>query len=147
MHPAQPPDPDRSPDLRELEARLRALPQPEIPAGLAARLLAAIPPDRPHPRRRSRTAWLGLTGASAAAASALAVVLLWPPDEPPVTPPVVTRPAPPAETRRPDLADRPFSWSQVRRSLETSEAPAFTWPLDTPSPLGASAAVSAGMLE
>jgi hypothetical protein len=35
------PHPDQS--LRALEARLRALPEPAVPAGLEARLLAAIP--------------------------------------------------------------------------------------------------------
>src|SRR5947207_2007566 len=71
-HPEQPPNPGRSSE--SLEARLRALPQPPVPADLEARLLAAIPPARPAPRRRWAV-WAGVAGALAAAC--LLAVLAW----------------------------------------------------------------------
>jgi WD40 repeat protein len=73
MHSERRPKPDRSPE--SLEARLRALPRPHVPAGLEARLLATIPADRPIPRRR-RAAWIGAVGTLAAAC--LLAVLVWP---------------------------------------------------------------------
>ena len=68
MHPQKRPGPDRSPE--GLEARLRALPPPPVPAELEARLLAAIP----APRRR-RPIWAGVVGVLAAAC--LLAALAW----------------------------------------------------------------------
>jgi hypothetical protein len=67
------PNTDRSPE--SLEARLRALPQPPVPADLEARLLATIPGKTPIPQRRWGV-WVGAVAASAAAC--LLAVLAWP---------------------------------------------------------------------
>jgi hypothetical protein len=80
--------PDRRPD--PLEAALRALPSPDVPADLEARLLAAIP-DRPaFPRRRRRRTIL----AALATAAALAALLMPRPGRPPKPSTTPTRPTP-----------------------------------------------------
>src|SRR4051794_27832534 len=73
MHPEQQPNP--SPSLEALEARLRALPAPPAPADLEARLLARIPAKKPAKPWR-RAAWIGIVGALAAAC--LLAALVWP---------------------------------------------------------------------
>src|SRR5438445_9347978 len=75
MHPQRRPNLDRSPEV--LEGRLRALPQPPVPAELEARLLATIPPPTSIPQRRwpVRVALTGLVGPLAAAS--LLPVLAW----------------------------------------------------------------------
>jgi len=73
MHPERRPNAGRSPE--SLEARLRALPQPPVPADLEARLLATIPAAILIPQRRWGV-WVGALGALAAAC--LVVVLAWP---------------------------------------------------------------------
>ncbi|HEY7159159.1 MAG TPA: Wzz/FepE/Etk N-terminal domain-containing protein, partial [Gemmataceae bacterium] len=65
MHPERRPSPDRSPE--GLEARLRALPPPPVPAELEARLLATIPAKLPAPRRRWPM-WVSVVGALASTA-------------------------------------------------------------------------------
>src|SRR6516225_5095973 len=113
MHPERRPNPDRSSE--SLEARLRALPQPPIPDGLEARLLATIPAARPGRRR-----WLVLVGvASALAAACLLAVLARPGRD--GTNPV---PSPPAKEiakqgtpRMPDDSAGITAWSQTRRVL------------------------------
>jgi hypothetical protein len=64
-------------DLDALAERLRHLPPPPVPAGLEAKLLAAIPPAgsvRPAAGARRRTGLLVLAGALAAAAVLFAVL-------------------------------------------------------------------------
>src|SRR5260370_26301538 len=65
-----------------LEAQLRALPPPPVPADLEARLLAAIPAEMAIPRRRGIGRFSFRRGAvwgiGALAAACLLVVLLWP---------------------------------------------------------------------
>ena len=73
-------EPQQAP-ARSLEDQLRQLPQPEVPEGLEAKLLAAIPAGIPQatPRRRSlrrRIVWA--CGAAAAAALILGVLLSTP---------------------------------------------------------------------
>src|SRR5688572_25756127 len=120
MHPERRPNPDRS--AESLEARLRALPQPPVPAGLEARLLAAIP----APRRR----W-AVWAVAALAAACLLAALAWPrrdgagpgPREPERQ--VVHRP--------PDDLDGIAAGREARRVLDGAEPPPFTWPLEETS--------------
>jgi hypothetical protein len=70
------------PSHRALEARLRALPDPPVPAGLESRLLAAIPTEvmrsRPADRAFARQGWLAVASAVAAlAAVGLLTVFSW----------------------------------------------------------------------
>ena len=73
------PKPDGSPE--SLEARLRALPQPPVPAGLEARLLAAIPAKMPAPRQRWAVRVGVVSAVGEVAAACLLAVLAWPPRE------------------------------------------------------------------
>jgi len=70
------------PSLRAIEARLRALPAPPIPAGLEHRLLAAIPTPvamrGPSPHVAARQGWLAVASTVAAlAAVGLLAVFSW----------------------------------------------------------------------
>src|SRR5262249_5165711 len=122
MHPERRPSPQRSPE--SLEARLRALPQPPVPADLEGRLLAAIPAEKPIGRRRA--AWIGAVGALAAAC--LLAVLVWPErGTDPITGTI--RPVHPVASS-PDDSASIAAWRQSRRVLDGAEPPAFTWPLE-----------------
>jgi len=63
--------------LESLEAELRALPQLEVPAGLQAKLLAAIPARPGGVLRPRRVAWLVGLGALGVAAALLVTMSLW----------------------------------------------------------------------
>jgi hypothetical protein len=139
----RPENPDPSPEA--LEARLRALPRPPVPAGLESRLLAAIPADRPTPRRR----WAGWVGVAAAVAAAcLLAVLAWPrreakgpvPSPPPGDIVHQVAPRPPA-----DVADL-TAWRETRRVLDGAEMPPFTWPLPEPWSVRVSNAIPPDLL-
>ena len=143
MHPKRRPNPDRSPEA--LEARLRALPQPPVPAELQARLLAAIPPERPIPQRRWAV-WVGAVGTLAAAC--LLALLAWPgrtgKDIPrPPTRGSARQSTPPA----PDDSARITAWREARRVLEGAEPPAFTWPLEETAPLMVSTSIPPDLLD
>lgn len=116
-----------------LEARLRALPPPSVPARLERRLLAAIPSRRSVAPRR-RLAWSGACGALAAAC--VLVVLIWA-----------------VRDRKRLAADRAESRQLVAVSsapaaaiarentepiFDISKPPKFTWPLAGVSSLPAS---------
>src|SRR6266481_4229426 len=75
MHPASRPNPDESSE--SLEARLRALPQPPVPADLEARLLGAIPAPAERPFQRRRWA-VGVGVFGPLAAACLLAVFAWP---------------------------------------------------------------------
>ena len=112
----------RHPAPESLEGRLRALPQPPVPAGLEARLLAAVPGARPIRRRRAR--WIAAVGALAAAC--VLAALVWPercknPRGPTTTHPVASSP---------DDSAGIAAWRQSRRVLDGAEPPAFTWPVE-----------------
>ncbi|HEV3167577.1 MAG TPA: hypothetical protein VGZ22_26470 [Isosphaeraceae bacterium] len=134
MYSERRPNPDRSPE--SLEARLRALAQPPIPADLEARLLATIPAEMPIPQRR-RAVWVGLAGAAAAAC--LLTLLAWPRGDGKNPAP---RPGPIGSahqsTARPprDLA-RIAAWQETRVGLDGAEVPPFIWPLEETSPIRA----------
>lgn len=141
MTPERRPNPDGSPD-KSLEARLRALPRPPLPAGLEARLLAAIPTRLPVPRRR-RAAWIG--AAVAALAAGVLAILVWPRRQ---REELVTNPGTGGLSARavvPSAGDT--AWREARRSLEGSKVPAFAWPLRETAPLTVSTAIPPDLLE
>src|SRR5438552_16914769 len=98
--PIMPPERSEKPGPESLEARLRRLPPPPVPADLESKLLATIPAGVSFPVHNSRTAsgvalaprvlpaltqpgspgswvrWIG--GVSALAAACLLIVLAWP---------------------------------------------------------------------
>jgi hypothetical protein len=145
MHPEKPPSADR-PD--SLEARLRALPLPPVPAGLEARLLGAIPVQVPgeHSVRVRRSVWIA--AACALAAACLLVVLFGRGREGDNPAPTNANhqvsdhgpPRAPAESVSPRLL-------QARRDLEETQVPAFTWPLEQTSSTRLSISIQDGLLD
>ena len=129
MHRERRPNPDRSPE--SLEARLRALPRPPVPAGLEARLLADIPV------RRRWAAWAGAAGAFAAAC--VLVALAWPRragDDPvPSTGPGAA--AGRVARQPPDVTAGIAAWRGGRRVLDGAEPRPFFWPLREAPPVRA----------
>src|SRR6266536_5015387 len=137
MHPGRCPSQDGSPE--SLEARLRALPAPPVPAELEARRLVAIPASPHSPlagegTKRGRR-WVGVVGVLAAAC--LLAVLAWLGRD-------ATKPAPSPPTREsthqvapqpPDDVPRISALREARRASDEAEMPAFTWPLEETSPL------------
>jgi hypothetical protein len=119
-------------DLDALAARLRGLPELPVPAGLEARLLAAIPDAgalAPGPRRR-RWGLLWLGGALAAAAVLLAVLLgsfFGKTDGPPDRPHPL--PAPQA------AAERPPTLGNYRLTDDAAPLPSFEWPVQLTVPV------------
>jgi hypothetical protein len=142
MHPERRPNPDRSPE--SLEARLRALPPPPVPADLEARLLAAIPAEMPRPRRWAF--WVGVAGALAAAC--LLAVLAWPRrNYNNTTPgPDKSESAHQATPRPPDSAGIAV-WLKARPSLDEAEPPTFTWPLPETPAVGVSTSIPPDLLD
>lgn len=144
MQPEGCPNADRS--LESLEARLRALPQPAIPANLEARLRAAVPSVLPV-RWRHRAVWLGLVAGSAAACL-LAVFALRerfrqesrPGPEPRISVQRVQR------GPREDSADV-LVWREARRDLDADEMPLFCWPLVETVPMGKTKAIPSDLLD
>src|SRR5262245_6054869 len=124
MHRERNLNPDRS--AESLEARLRALPSPPVPADLEGRLLAAVPAPRPVTRRRWAV-WVGIMGALAAAC--LLAVLAWlgrdgkTPGSNPATAPAARQETP----RTPDDSDNVAAWQKARRGLGVAGMPAFAW--------------------
>jgi len=120
------PNSDRSPE--SLEARLCALPQPPIPVGLEARILAAIPArpsnndELPRLARSGSRRWrlIVWAGASVAAAAAcLLAVRFWPePDDQHTAPILVADPGSTKSLRRPHLD---------RRATRPGSGPTKTW--------------------
>ena len=155
------PKPDGSPE--SLEARLRALPQPPVPAGLEARLLAAIPAKMPAPRQR-RAVRVGVVSAvGAVAAACLLAVLAWPParDEKPIpthgtveTVQHVTVPNSATSEAAHQAAPAPTddsaglsAWRDARRVLNGAELPPFNWPLQESSPMRATISIPPDLLD
>jgi hypothetical protein len=133
MHPEPHPSPDRSPDA--LEARLRALPPPPVPAGLEAQVLATIPGKRPVPRRRWGV-WAGV--ATALAAACLLAVLAWRGRD--RNDPV------PRHGTEPSVHVVP-AWPEGRRVPEGADLPPFSWPLGETSCLKGSTSIPPDLLQ
>jgi hypothetical protein len=116
-------------DLDALAARLRGLPEPPVPAGLEARLLAAIPgggAPAPGPRPPRRWGRLLLGGAAAAAAVLLAFLLA---NFFGKTGPAPDRPAPPPAPPV-AAAELPPTLGNYRLADDTAPAPSsFEWPV------------------
>jgi hypothetical protein len=144
MHPERRPNPDRSPE--SLEARLRALPPPPVPADLEARLLAAIPAQMPLPQRRWAV-WAGMLGPLAAAC--LLVVLAWPgrDRQTPVPSPAPRQSQQQATPQPRDDRAGIAALLKARRDLDEAEPPTFTWPLETTSPAPVSTSIPPDLLE
>jgi hypothetical protein len=137
MHP-ETPSAGRPPE--KLEARLRALPPPPVPDGLEARLLAAVPAQRPAPRRR----WAVWVGLAAAAAACLLAFVAWlgRDGKGPAPRPELPERVEEAPARPPDGA----AWWLARRDLDEAETPAFAWPLEETPPVTVAAAISPDLL-
>jgi hypothetical protein len=138
------PDPERSREA--LEARLRALPQPPVPADLEALLLATIPRAKPIStfRRAVRAAALGV----AAAACVVAVILghhYLGKDH--LTIPVTGEPAQ-QDIRRPISESMSIAaWRDDQRVLDEEKLPAFAWPVDESAIPRASTLIPADLLD
>jgi hypothetical protein len=105
-------------------------PRPEHVADLRALILDRLGPPRAH--RPSRTRWLVVSGLAAAC---LVAVLAWPRGEGknPV-PGFSGLPSSDPITPRPRQAPTSVAaWGNVRRGLDLSEMPAFSWPLQESS--------------
>jgi hypothetical protein len=141
MHPEKRPNPNRSLEL--LEARLRSLPQPPIPADLEARLLATIPAERSIPRRR----WgvrVGVFGALAAAC--VLAVLAWPRPDGKHPSPKRNESTSQVTHRPPDDSAHIASLRAARQVQDETEPPTFTWPLPEPSPMRFSTSIPPDLL-
>jgi hypothetical protein len=133
------PFPDGSPNV--VAARLRALPQPAVPADLEARLLAAIPAaPLLQRRRRRRRLWAGAAGTLAAAC--LLACLTWPRSDdqrgirPGIDASTSTVPTPPHVVPRPrDDSGGVPAWLEARRVLDGAEQARFAWPLEETMPI------------
>jgi hypothetical protein len=144
MHPEERPNPDRSPE--SLAARLRALPPPPVPADLEARLLAAVPPERPIPRRRW-SVWVVVAGALAAAC--LVAVLAWPRRDGrhPVPGPEKSESARQLPPRPPDDSAGLAAWLEARRNQDEAEPATFSWPLPETSPVQSPTSIPPDLLD
>jgi hypothetical protein len=107
-------------------------PRPKHVADLRALMLDRLGP--PQANRLSKTRWLVVPGLAAAC---LLGVLAWPRgdgDSPVPVPPVRQSSGEIAPRPQPDPAGI-AAWRNVRRGLDVSEMPAFSWPLQESSPL------------
>lgn len=132
-------DPDRSAEL--LETRLRALPQPGVPADLERRLLAAIPTHRsvaqgPSPAWRS-LAWTGGCGALAAACLLFVLSRSWSDAPRPAADRGTLRRVAPA----PNTEHHAIAWGRTQPIFDSSKPPKFAWPLAGVSSIAASSHV------
>jgi|SRR5579864_984523 len=138
------PNSDRFPET--LEARLRALPQPPVPAGLETRLLAAIPVEMPFVQRY----WaVCVRVAGALAAACLVALLAWPRGDTkaPVPRPGTSDSAHQAKPRPPREHDPVATRLLAGRDLDGAGTPTFTWPLEERSPMRVSTSISADLLD
>jgi hypothetical protein len=119
-------------------------PRPEHVAELRALIFNRLGPARP--KRRPRTLWLVAAGLAAAC---LAAVYFWPRGD--------------ADARIAGGAGRPSAnpialaplpdqggiagWRNIRRELDVSEMPAFSWPLEGPSRLAVLTEIPADLLQ
>lgn len=116
-----------------LEARLRALPQPGVPADLERRLLADIPRHRPIASRR----WLaasGVCGILMAACLLIAFNL----SRSGAPRPVAAGDGPPRLADRPKAGAAVIPDGHARPYFDSSKPPKFAWPLAGAPSLAAS---------
>lgn len=142
MHPERRPNPGRSPE--SLEARLRALPQPPVPEGLEARLLAAVPArgSVPRPRWGVRALVVG-----AVAAACLLAVLAWYRRDGKAPAPAKQEVAHHVTPRPPEPPSGVAVWARAGRGLDAAELPPFSWPLGESRPATLAAALSPDLLD
>lgn len=140
MHPesGQPhPNSDRS--LASLEARLRALPSPLVPGDLQARLLSAIPTEAPRRAVVPLPVWRRWLVGAALASACLLILLAWPR----------------RDRSNNDVAHRNHGSTHTPvapadRNLQQDAGPSlgtFSWPLEESSPMLASTAIPAELLD
>jgi hypothetical protein len=137
------PNPD--PSREALKAKLRALPQPPVPAHLEALLLATVPRAMPTPPRRwaARATMLGV-----ASAVCVMAVLAWRRDlgTNHLRTPVRGQPA--QVIRRPAIESTSVAaWRGDPRLLDEEKPPAFTWPIDDTAIPRASSPIPADLLD
>ena len=119
-------------------------PRPEHVADLRALILDRLGPPRTD--RPSRTRWLVVSGLAAAC---LVAVLAWPRDDgkkpvPDVSGQQSSDPIAPRPRQDPtDVA----AWGIVRRGLNLSEMPDFSWPLQESSHLSRLTSIPADLLD
>jgi hypothetical protein len=142
------------PDTREDEAFLAEIvseagnptvkPRPEHVAELRELVLDRL--GLPRPNRRPGMRWLVISGLAAACAAA---VLVWPPGDfrDPV-PDSSGRPSPDptAPRTRQDFAGV-AAWPNIRRGLDVSEMPAYSWPLPESSRLSVLTRIPSDLLD
>jgi hypothetical protein len=145
------PTPDQPDEDEEFMSRLvseagdpKVEPRPEHVADLRALLRDRLGPPRTD--RLLMTRWLVVSGLAAAC---LVAVLIRPRGDGNGSVPGTSAPQSPDEiTPRPrqDTAGI-AAWRKVRRGLDVSEMPAFSWPLQESSPLSALASIPPDLLD
>jgi hypothetical protein len=134
--------PERSEKPDSLEARLRRLPPPAVPAELEARLLAGIP-ARALSRRWT---WYAVT---ALAAACLLIALLWPKgkeDKPDQNDNNFANNGSSNSVRPQTPADAIAPWSQARASDEP-KLPPFSWPVEETTHVTLSSSIPSDLLD
>jgi len=150
--------PERSEKPDSLEARLRRLPPPSVPADLEARLLAAIPTSESSNHRLGLSAkpqamsgrrwrwawWMG--AASALAAACLLIVLAWPKGEGQKavldSKDRVTTTSPTPST----LPHSPQGTLQAQGDPDDLKLPPFTWPVQEATHVTLSSSIPSDLL-
>jgi hypothetical protein len=151
--------PDLEHSTQALEVRLRGLPQPRVAAGLEARLLATMPVKVSTQRRW--VTWAGVVGPLAAAL--LLGVALWPRGggKQPIrgsdvgevrnraeNPLIVNQQtAHPVGVRAAGEVAAFAEWREARPFPGGAEPVSFSWPIQESSPITASIAIPADLLE
>jgi hypothetical protein len=138
--------PERSEKPESLEARLRRLPPPPVPADLEARLLASIP-ERAPIRSRRWTWWTGALTALAAACFLIGILSHkgdrqksdqknngFAADD--------SKNSIPRSSSQDKVSDR----LQAQRDPDDLKLPPFTWPVDEPSHVTLSSSIPSDLL-
>jgi hypothetical protein len=117
--------------LEALKARLRSLPKAPVPAGLEARLLAAIPTQKRIRKKHLPVVWIG----ALAAACFLAVFArLVRERHKPASGPSPNQVVQDIKGSSANNCDTMARWQLARRIVEGEDPPPFTWPLQKMSP-------------
>jgi hypothetical protein len=145
------PTPDRPDADEDLLARLvseagdpTVEPRPEHVADLRALILDRLGP--PQADRPSRMRWLVISGLAAAG---LLAVLAWPPGggKNPVPGFSGQQSSDPITPRPRQVPTSVAAWGNVRRGLNLSEMPTFSWPLQDSSGLSRSTSIPPDLLD